>query len=306
MAMKFAAFRMLLGGLVALWVAVVGAQALWHTVHFAPPQPEIINSMPQWPAPQPPSAPAPPKVAIINGSEQRALLVDATRKVIKFDRQAVEAEMSSSAQSASSLSTEIADEADAETENVAASAQETRPEWLNAAPKRIGNVARTVVSAGPWKTFDECAADLDVVTMKAVADYMRESFDADVLSTSDLRSMGITESYVRQNICTQQYVETSMHDFAGIEEEMYTVHVLMEFDPSARRFLENGWNSHERRSNLSRVSVTGGGVMALLALIYGLLKVDTWTKGYYSRRLLLGVPAVILVLGLIILALNAM
>ena len=27
---------------------------------------------------------------------------------------------------------------------------------------------------------------------------------------------------------------------------------------------------------------------------YGLLKVDTWTKGYYTKRLFLGVPAAII------------
>jgi hypothetical protein len=35
-------------------------------------------------------------------------------------------------------------------------------------------------------------------------------------------------------------------------------------------------------------------VVGGLALAYGLLKVDTWTRGYYSKRLFVGVPAAII------------
>jgi hypothetical protein len=34
--------------------------------------------------------------------------------------------------------------------------------------------------------------------------------------------------------------------------------------------------------------------LACISLVWGLLKVDTWTKGYYSKRLFFGVPAVII------------
>ncbi len=41
-------------------------------------------------------------------------------------------------------------------------------------------------------------------------------------------------------------------------------------------------------------------VLGLLGAVYGLLKIDTWTKGYYTKRLFLGVPAVIMaIIGLI-------
>ena len=34
--------------------------------------------------------------------------------------------------------------------------------------------------------------------------------------------------------------------------------------------------------------------VGLLGMVYGMLKVDTWTKGYYTKRLFLGVPAAII------------
>jgi hypothetical protein len=42
------------------------------------------------------------------------------------------------------------------------------------------------------------------------------------------------------------------------------------------------------------VGAGAGSILGLLGLIYGLLKVDTWTRGYYTKRLFLGVPAAII------------
>ena len=49
--------------------------------------------------------------------------------------------------------------------------------------------------------------------------------------------------------------------------------------------------------NVEAAWLGAGGVLGLLGLCYGLLKVDTWTKGYYTKRLFLGVPAAIIGLG---------
>ena len=42
------------------------------------------------------------------------------------------------------------------------------------------------------------------------------------------------------------------------------------------------------------VGMGAGSVLALLSLVFALLKVDTWTRGYYSKRLFLGVPLAII------------
>ena len=42
------------------------------------------------------------------------------------------------------------------------------------------------------------------------------------------------------------------------------------------------------------VGAGAGSVLGLIGLVFGLLKVDTWTKGYYTKRLFLGVPAAII------------
>ncbi len=42
------------------------------------------------------------------------------------------------------------------------------------------------------------------------------------------------------------------------------------------------------------VTATASFVLAVLAGILLLLKIDTWTRGYYTKRLFLGVPAAII------------
>ena len=310
-ALKCIGVRFVLGGIAALVVMSFGTLALYHSLHFPPRQPVMIVHSEGWHFPQPP---VPPSVnvlplPIVVKRDQSKLLAQAPPRVIEISSEASskEVEVETNAADADVGEKDVAEVPAAEPPaDAESSAHEPRPAWVDAPPKRVGNVERYVVSSGPWKTFNECATALDSVIMGTVQEYMRTTFDAEIDSAEMLRRLGITESYVRQSICTDQYVETTTHDFAGIDEEMHNVHVLMEFDPAAQRYLEQCWNEHQQRENLVAVSLGGGGVFGLLALIYSLLKVDTWTKGYYSKRLLIGVPAVIAGIGLLIFAINAL
>ena len=49
------------------------------------------------------------------------------------------------------------------------------------------------------------------------------------------------------------------------------------------------------------VGVGAGSILGFIGLVFGLLKIDTWTKGYYTKRLFIGVPAAIIA-GLLLLA----
>ena len=76
----------------------------------------------------------------------------------------------------------------------------------------------------------------------------------------------------------------------------------MEFSASDDALLLDRWETYmegfeERRrtDRLAGVALASSMVVAVLGLAYGLLRIDTWTRGYYTKRLLLGVPAAILV-----------
>ena len=108
--------------------------------------------------------------------------------------------------------------------------------------------------------------------------------------------MGISLSYVMKEICRESYTET-VDSSVG---EMKKVHVLMEFTQSADDHLLLTWKTYQRQFRITLVAKIAAFVLATLAAVYGLLQLDTWTRGYYTGRLLVGVPAAIILLAVIL------
>jgi hypothetical protein len=105
-----------------------------------------------------------------------------------------------------------------------------------------------------------------------------------------LQAMGITADYVQREIAKKEFLTTNDHSF-GPMKKLYT---QIEFTPAIDRELRSRWEAHERQERLAAVGAGAGGILGLLGMVYGMLKVDTWTKGYYTKRLFLGVPAAII------------
>jgi hypothetical protein len=75
---------------------------------------------------------------------------------------------------------------------------------------------------------------------------------------------------------------------------MLKLYTLIEFSPSVDNELRLRWEASRRQDRLAAVGFGATGVLGLLGFAWGLLKVDTWTKGYYTKRLFIGVPLAIL------------
>jgi hypothetical protein len=176
-----------------------------------------------------------------------------------------------------------------------------RPEWVVHPPKRVGNTYRRVVVSGPYSTVDECHQELEEKLRQAIYQRMA-AYGADDLAYRDFtpaayEGLGIGMDYIYREICRDEYVEELEASFGP----MVQVYVLLEFDPSIEQHLGDVWRQYQARYRLGIVTFMASGGLLLLAFVYGLLKVDTWTRGDYSKRLLLGVPVVII--GLVVLSL---
>ncbi len=194
---------------------------------------------------------------------------------------------------------DLSDEKPAKEEKDQASEEETteskptKPDWVTNPPKRVGNVYRRVVTSDLYSTIEECQLQLEGLLQEAV----RERVEALVSERAErsalmLRpeSFGIRIGYIMREICKDEYTEVVDASFG----EMHRVHVLMEFTPAVENRLKTVWQEHERRHRLGIVGKYAGLALGLLASIYGLLQFDTWTRGYYTKRLLVGVPVVII------------
>lgn len=171
-------------------------------------------------------------------------------------------------------------------------AAEKPPEWVVHPPKRVGNTYRQVVVSGPFSTVDQCHHALEEKLRLAVQERLASQFSADSanqhFSPTSFRKMNLPLDYILREICRDEYVETVDASFG----EMKQVHVLMEFDASIMQHLSEMWRNLEMWERLQTVVVLAIAALLLLTLVYGFLKIDTWTRGYYTKQLLLGVPVV--------------
>jgi hypothetical protein len=188
-----------------------------------------------------------------------------------------------------------------------------RPAWVKSKPKRVGEVQREVLVTQEWSTESECQREADIgllfktyehIQRLAGVSYDRNSMEYRVMldesfkpyirdsRLESLRSAGITLDYIRREIAKDEYLET-VERSVGPMMKLYT---LVEFSPSVDRELRAHWDAFRRQERMAAVGFGAGGILGLIGLAYGLLKVDTWTKGYYTKRLFVGVPAAIICL----------
>jgi len=177
----------------------------------------------------------------------------------------------------------------------------TKPDWVKNPPKRVGNLFRRVVSSEQYFTAEECHQHLEEQLQEAVRERV-QTLIADSAEQSlllpDPASFDIGLDYLMCEICQDEYTETLTASFG----EMKRVHVLMEFSPAIENHLRTAWKEHERKHRLRVVGIFAAAALSLLTGVYGLLQFDTWTRGYYTKRLLVGVPVVIIVAMVLLLS----
>jgi hypothetical protein len=208
----------------------------------------------------------------------------------------------------------------------------TRPAWVDQSPRRAGDTRREVIATDQYESIDECYQAIDVYLLLKTYEHLqqlagRPSAEGPLPSLTlqngailadgklmaygrggnwndpdprlrQLRDMGITADYVRREIVAKdpknneprEYVETVERTFGPMQK----LYMQVEFTPAIDRDLLRHWDAHERRDRFAMVGVGAGSILGFIGLVFGLLKMDTWTKGYYTKRLFIGVPAAII------------
>lgn len=167
-----------------------------------------------------------------------------------------------------------------------------RPDWVVHPPKQVGNVRKFVVVSDPYYTADEGREEVDRKMQELVLRRANELTSplARRSGAATLNQLGLGGDYVRREICTDEYVET----FVSSVGEMKRVYALIEFNQGQDAILADRVRAFSRRAGVMDAALLGGGLLGCVAILFGLLKADTWTRGYYTKRLFLGVPAAII------------
>jgi hypothetical protein len=158
-------------------------------------------------------------------------------------------------------------------------------------------VERIVVQAGPYASLPECYDSLKralrTVVVRRIEDLASASMGRPMYVPDEIERMGMTDrQIVSEYLADDPYVENGQASFGPTT----TVWGLMEFDREDDRRLLEAWRGYARRDGVIITAVGSLGLLSVLGLIYGLIKVDTWTRGYYTKRLFIGVPAAIIAL----------
>jgi hypothetical protein len=189
------------------------------------------------------------------------------------------------------LDGDTASEADAET------VKAPRPDWFEKPPARVGDIFRVVVFSEPFSTVDECYEQLErrfPVEVQRRLEKLVPASQSRLVGAHSLDDMGITLDYIMREICQEEFSETLDSSSVG---PMKRVHVLMEFTPAVEDHLRGSWQSLLRQDGLVVVAKIAALVLAALGCVYGLLQIDTLTRGYYSKRLLVGASAAIIAIA---------
>ncbi|MBI3840033.1 MAG: hypothetical protein HY288_19090 [Planctomycetia bacterium] len=162
-----------------------------------------------------------------------------------------------------------------------------RPAWVDAPGKLIDSVYRVSINSGPFVTVPECQRSLDV-RMKHTAD----QYIDDYLGEGASAVVDIPLVYLRNHVYKAAFNEVIQSESVGA---MQQIHALLEFDDDARADFHRRWHSAIVGRRLWHVAASTGLILALLATLYGYLRLDLRTGGTHKGQLQLAAALVALI-----------
>jgi hypothetical protein len=170
-----------------------------------------------------------------------------------------------------------------------------RPDWLDSPPKFVGNGYRVIAHTDPYSTVEECYDALRKRMREIVSGHIQELAQQldprHYAYVPSLETLGVSDDYIKRELCPEEPFVETIDSSVG---DMVRAHMLLEFQDRQNEQLLDRWRAYARQERVMVIALVGGLAILGLGLIYGLLKLDTLTRGYYTKRLFLGVPAAII------------
>jgi len=180
------------------------------------------------------------------------------------------------------------------------------PDWVVNPPGRSGAVFRRVMTSDPFSTDEECYRQVEdkmlVTTCRYVSDRVgntwsrelrRQEYVPELLPDQArryLERLGVDAGYLWKHVCPEpeyrEWVSSSVDALGDpLMGPMRRIHVLMEIDEAVQRDLVGRWRESVLVRRLGIAGGTAAAVLALVGVVFVYLKIDTATRGFYSRRL---------------------
>ena len=137
------------------------------------------------------------------------------------------------------------------------------PAWVKAEPKSKGDVYLMTRQTDPYTTSLECEREVPKALQSAVSEYAQL-----LLGGDQARYVHLPESDLRR-LERDRWIETREIDVGGETKDMLTLHLLIGFDPAMKDHIRTMAENAVVTQRLQGAGVVLGGVLGLLALVWG-------------------------------------
>lgn len=160
-------------------------------------------------------------------------------------------------------------------------------DWIQQ-PDAVRNGVLHTTARTPFLAADDptLTAELNRAVLQRTQEYV-----AELVGANGPIQLEIPLDYVRQHVWKDTYRE--QRDFATAGDNMVRLHARLEFDAAVSQYLRQRWEALLSRNRVAFAAGSFGLLLGLLATLYGYLRLDTLTKGYYTGRLKLAALAIV-------------
>ena len=187
-------------------------------------------------------------------------------------------------------------------------APEGVPEWFKSQDEKIGDVHYLMVTSKPAATMLEAERGIGPAAFEAVLRFAgRRLFQQ---PNQELAfKLGITESLVVDELLSPEFQHIGIVENSFTEEmkkrlgerhaKLYCAYVRVEITPEFLTSIDEKWDNDQTRQRVVSTGIVGGGLLCFLGVIFGYLRLNHATRGFYSRRLQMGAASVTILITLI-------
>jgi hypothetical protein len=191
---------------------------------------------------------------------------------------------------------EISGEIPLELDSLATSAPAPRPNWAETSPRRLADgTYQTTVVVGPYEPGDPQIDRQMVLDLQSALDDYVESH----VGTGASQHVRLSPRELVKLLIDDTWQETYQSADTPSLGPMVRQHALLVFDNAARKQIESRHRATLIASRLAYTGTIAGLALAVLATLYGYLKLDTLTRGYYSGRLKAAAGAVMMAVAVV-------
>lgn len=147
-------------------------------------------------------------------------------------------------------------------------AKPPQPVWVNAAPIMQDNCYRMSVRVGPFTTPLECERELVKSLQGAVSEYAELSLDREAAAVR-------LPDDALQQLVQERWTEVRPMEIDGGRQNMVSLHALVIFDPPMQQRIKSEAQRLVIGQRVQGTAVVFGGVLGLLALAWGSLRLAT-------------------------------